>query len=89
MLLDRVLRTASPPLHEYTQNVIFDPCRGYAAGCCMNNFGTPEWELISADPAAADYFLQFTDGQGHKTGKIYDEPITQGSQTMKMQAIVV
>lgn len=46
---------ASPPLHEYTQNVIFDPCRGYAAGCCMNNFGTPEWELISADPAAADY----------------------------------
>ena len=40
---------------DYTQNVIFDPCRGQAFNCCNDTFGTPEWELVSADPAASDY----------------------------------
>ena len=39
----------------FTQNVIFDPCRGHAAGCCNNTFGTPEFVVVlsSASVTAA------------------------------------
>ncbi len=43
-----------------------------------------EWlesqRLVMNDPATADYFLQYTDGQGHKNGTIYNEPIFCGNQ---------
>ena len=47
----------SPPDRqtEYTQNVIFDPCRGLAYNCCNMTFGTPEWDRIVEDPSSPDY----------------------------------
>ena len=38
----------------YTQNVIFDPCRGYAFACCNDTYGTPEYAAYNTrvgDPA--------------------------------------
>ena len=32
------------------------------------------------DPSTADYFLQYTDGNGHKNGTIYAENVAQGDQ---------
>ena len=57
----------SPPdrTNEYTQNVIFDPCRGSTFDCCNMTFGTPEWEVIVADPLAANYGVRrlvYSDG---------------------------
>jgi hypothetical protein len=28
---------------RYTQNVIFDPCRGHAPDCCVDTYGEPEY----------------------------------------------
>jgi len=43
-----------------------------------------EWlesqRAVMYDPKTADYFLQYTDGQGNKNGKIYNEAIDQGDQ---------
>ena len=39
----------------YTQNVIFDPCRGYAYNCCNDTYGTPEFIAYVANPAATNY----------------------------------
>merc|ERR1739848_307623 len=30
---------------------------------------------VMYDPSKADWFLQYTDGQGRKTGRIYNEPL--------------
>ena len=35
---------------------------------------------VMYDPALADYFLQYTDGAGHKNGTIYNEPGGPGDQ---------
>merc|ERR1712232_1141080 len=35
---------------------------------------------VMYDPSKADWFLQYTDGKGHKTGQIYNEPIDAGDQ---------
>jgi hypothetical protein len=40
---------------EYTQNVIFDPCRGYDHDCCSDTYGTPEFQVINTDPADIGY----------------------------------
>lgn len=47
---------APPSPDEFSVNVIFDPCRGYGFDCCNNTFGTPEWEVIVADPEAVAPF---------------------------------
>ena len=43
-----------------------------------------EWEesqrKVMYDPSKADYFLQYTDGQGNKNGTIYNEGIKYGDQ---------
>jgi hypothetical protein len=44
---------------EYTQNVIFDPCRYYGYACCNDTYGTPEFMSAPAadgtqTPLAAD-----------------------------------
>ena len=43
-----------------------------------------EWEesqrKVMYDPSKADYFLQYTDGNGHKNGTIYQEDIAPGDQ---------
>jgi len=43
-----------------------------------------EWlesqRAVMYDPSKADYFLQYTDGLGHKNGTIYNEPISFGDQ---------
>lgn len=41
--------------NEFTQNVIFDPCREYEFDCCNDTYGTPEFEYVNADPTAQDY----------------------------------
>ncbi|RYE84790.1 MAG: hypothetical protein EOO65_01650 [Methanosarcinales archaeon] len=33
---------------EFTQNVIFDPCRGHEYHCCNDTFGSPEYERVLA-----------------------------------------
>ena len=38
---------------QFTQNVIFDPCRYYGFACCNDTFGTPEF-LTPAGLLAAD-----------------------------------
>ena len=42
------------------------------------------WEesqrAVMYDRSKAGYFLQYTDGQGHKNGTIYNEPIEFGDQ---------
>lgn len=35
---------------------------------------------VMYDPACADWFLQYTDGDGHKNGTIYNEPRAEGDQ---------
>ena len=43
-----------------------------------------EWlesqRAVMYDPSKADLFLQYTDGHGHKTGKIYNEARAEGDQ---------
>ena len=43
-----------------------------------------EWlesqRLVMYDDTKADYFLQYTDGQGNKNGTIYNEPREEGDQ---------
>lgn len=38
------------PSVGYTQNVIFDPCRGQPFNCCNDTFGTPEYLSVASDP---------------------------------------
>lgn len=40
---------------EYTQNVIFQPCRQYDYACCSDTFGTPEYATTIANASRADY----------------------------------
>jgi hypothetical protein len=49
LLPRRQYEFAPPDPAEYTMNVIFDPCRGYLFDCCNDTFGTPEYEVPSAD----------------------------------------
>jgi len=32
------------------------------------------------DPSKSDWFLQYTDGQGHKNGTIFNQPRAEGDQ---------
>ena len=50
-LLPRSFYTLAPST-LFTQNVIFDPCRGQPANCCNNTFGTPEFERFDAASGA-------------------------------------
>jgi hypothetical protein len=36
----------------YVQNVVFDPCRQWGAGCCNDTFGSPEFVATVAAPGA-------------------------------------
>ena len=46
-----------PPNREtqYTQNVVFDPCRSYDYKCCFDTYGTPEFLDVDTDPASPTY----------------------------------
>lgn len=37
------------PPTDYTQNVIFDPCRSQSFNCCSDTYGTPEFRQIQSD----------------------------------------
>jgi hypothetical protein len=43
-----------------------------------------EWKesnrLVMYDPELSDWFLQYTDGQGHKNGTIYNDAVEYGDQ---------
>jgi len=41
-----------PTAPAFTQNIIFDPCRGHAFDCCADTFGTPEFEAVAAATGA-------------------------------------
>ena len=46
----RTYATADPiTAAQYTQNVIFDPCRFYSFACCNDTYGTPEFLSPGAD----------------------------------------
>jgi hypothetical protein len=42
-------------VNDYTQNVIFDPCRDYAFNCCSDTYGTPEFVQYNNDSTSANY----------------------------------
>jgi hypothetical protein len=50
-VLPRDFYSFSPPQREieYTQNVLFDPCRGYEYNCCFDTFGTPEYLRVESN----------------------------------------
>lgn len=50
---------------EYTQNVIFDPCRGYEHNCCFDTYGVPEYLQVEGNSSLPSYgtrTLQLDDG---------------------------
>ena len=50
----------------YTQNVIFDPCRGHAFNCCNDTFGTPEFRKLETRlgySATGDYMYFDQEGE--------------------------
>jgi hypothetical protein len=44
----------SPPT-DYTMNVIFDPCRGFAYNCCTDTAASPEFWSYDTDPESQTY----------------------------------